>query len=130
MNAIAELKLSLRKRTSFNPDLSVILTFKHPDTIFSRSISVMLPPIDTNTSTALPKFDALYCDLCANKLNADGSSKLDAKALKERQVFDEVSSAGHSGFSGCRTSALLDCFYSVRDYRVEEVVFRLPSLLA
>lgn len=51
----------------------------------------MLPPVDGHVLAANPKFEALYRDLCANKLNEDGSSRLDAKALKEKQVAEEVS---------------------------------------
>ncbi|KAK5132064.1 hypothetical protein LTR08_000401 [Meristemomyces frigidus] len=49
----------------------------------------MHQPVDASVATANPRFDALYRDLCANKLNADGTSKLDAKALKERQTLEE-----------------------------------------
>ncbi|KAK5120229.1 hypothetical protein LTR85_006435 [Meristemomyces frigidus] len=49
----------------------------------------MLPPVDASIMASNPRFDALYRDLCANKLNADGSSRLDTKAVKERQAFDE-----------------------------------------
>lgn len=53
----------------------------------------MLPPVDADVTSSNPKFDALYRDLCANKLHSDGSSKLDAKAAKDRQGHDEVSTA-------------------------------------
>lgn len=52
----------------------------------------MLPPMDTTLLAANPKLETLYRDLCANRLNEDGSSRLDAKAVKERQALDEVSS--------------------------------------
>lgn len=50
----------------------------------------MLPPVESAILAAYPKFQGLYRDLCTNKLNEDGSSKLDAKALKDRQGFENV----------------------------------------
>lgn len=50
----------------------------------------MLPPVDQDIRTANPKFDALYNDLCNNKLNPDGSTKLDSKAQRERDTLNEV----------------------------------------
>jgi hypothetical protein len=50
----------------------------------------MLPPIDQEIRATNPKFDALYNDLCNNKLNADGSTNLDAKAQRERDILTEV----------------------------------------
>lgn len=50
----------------------------------------MLPPIEPEIATANPKFDALYRDLCSNKLNVDGSTKVDVNAQKERDVLSEV----------------------------------------
>lgn len=51
----------------------------------------MLPPVDATVLSNNPKFHALYDDLCTGKLNPDGTSKiLDAKVLKEREVFAEV----------------------------------------
>ncbi|KAK0335394.1 hypothetical protein LTR91_019160 [Friedmanniomyces endolithicus] len=47
----------------------------------------MLPPIESSVLVANPKFEVLYSDLCANKLNENGSSKLDVKAQKERDVL-------------------------------------------
>lgn len=52
----------------------------------------MLPLADTSVLGANPKFAALYRDLSSNKLNTDGTSKLDAKALKEREALEKVSS--------------------------------------
>ncbi|KAM3415813.1 hypothetical protein BST61_g9322 [Cercospora zeina] len=46
----------------------------------------MLPLVESNVD---PKFDALYRDLCSNKLNADGTTKVDLKVQKERDTFDE-----------------------------------------
>ena len=46
----------------------------------------MLPPVDGATLTANPRFDALYRDLCANKLNPDGSTVLEQKTLKEQRT--------------------------------------------
>ncbi len=51
----------------------------------------MLPPIESSVLVANPKFEVLYSDLCANKLNENGSSKLDVKAQKERDVLRQVS---------------------------------------
>lgn len=50
----------------------------------------MLPPVNASVLSANPKIDALYRDLCTNKLNADGSSKADGKTLKERDTVAEV----------------------------------------
>lgn len=50
----------------------------------------MLPPIQPEIASANPKFDALYRDLCLNKLNGDGTTKVDANAQKERDVFSEA----------------------------------------
>lgn len=50
----------------------------------------MLPPVDQEIRTANSKFDALYNDLCSNKLNPDGSTKIDAKAQRERDSLSEV----------------------------------------
>lgn len=50
----------------------------------------MLPPVDQNIRSANPKFDALYNDLCNNKLNPDGTTKLDAKAQRERDMLNQV----------------------------------------
>lgn len=50
----------------------------------------MLPPIEPETASSNPKFDALYRDLSSNKLNADGTTKVDANAQKERDAFSEV----------------------------------------
>lgn len=56
-----------------------------------RDSPTMLPPADPAVLSANPKFNALYQDLCANKLNPDGTSTIhDAKVLKERESFAEV----------------------------------------
>ncbi|KAI7325205.1 hypothetical protein KC326_g826 [Hortaea werneckii] len=49
----------------------------------------MLPLADTSILGANPKFAAIYRDLSSNKLNADATSKLDAKALKEHEAFEK-----------------------------------------
>ncbi|KAF2478971.1 hypothetical protein BDY17DRAFT_313580 [Neohortaea acidophila] len=46
----------------------------------------MLALIDPNTLSSNPKFNALYSDLCSNKLNADGTSQLPAKAQRDRDA--------------------------------------------
>ncbi|USW48685.1 Putative HAUS augmin-like complex subunit 4 [Septoria linicola] len=46
----------------------------------------MLRPVTPNVH---PKFDALYRDLRVNKLNANGTTKVDPKVQKERDVFEE-----------------------------------------
>jgi hypothetical protein len=51
----------------------------------------MLPPIDPTVLSANPQFYILYRDLCTVKLNLDGSSTLDQKTQKERDVFATVS---------------------------------------
>ena len=52
----------------------------------------MLPPADAALLASQPKFEALYRDLCCNKLNRNGTSKPDARTLKEREALqDEVS---------------------------------------
>jgi hypothetical protein len=50
----------------------------------------MLPPIDSDVRSSNPKFDALYNDLCNNKLYPDATTKLDAKAQRERDTLSEV----------------------------------------
>jgi len=52
---------------------------------------MMLPPVDSTTLSANPRFETLYRDLCTNKLNPDGSSVLDVKVQKERDIFATVS---------------------------------------
>lgn len=56
----------------------------------------MLPPVDISVTSGNPKFDSLYQDLCTNKLNPDGSSALDPKAQKERDIFATVSNNGYA----------------------------------
>lgn len=51
----------------------------------------MLPPVDPTTLSANPKFDTLYRDLCTHKLKPDGTSALDEKVQKERNIFATVS---------------------------------------
>lgn len=55
----------------------------------------MLPPVDPILLANNPQFEALYRDLCTNKLNPDGSSGFDQKAEKERDVFATVSLMTH-----------------------------------
>lgn len=52
---------------------------------------MMLPPVNSTTLSANPRFETLYRDLCTNKLNPDGSSVLDDKVQKERDIFATVS---------------------------------------
>lgn len=52
---------------------------------------MMLPPVDATTLSTNPRFETLYRDLCTNKLNPDGSSVLDDKVQKERDIFATVS---------------------------------------
>ncbi|RMY43467.1 hypothetical protein D0864_15840 [Hortaea werneckii] len=59
----------------------------------------MLPLADTSVLGANPKFAALYRDLSSNKLNTDGTSKLDAKALKEREALEKLKSSLQNGKS-------------------------------
>ncbi|KAK1810436.1 hypothetical protein LTR12_015204 [Friedmanniomyces endolithicus] len=57
--------------------------------IHDRGDAHMLPPVDASVVVANPKFEVLYRDLCANKLNENGTSKLDVKAQKERDALHE-----------------------------------------
>lgn len=50
----------------------------------------MLRPVDPDTLSANARFGTLYQDLCNNKLNPDGTSKLDAKAQRDRDGLSEV----------------------------------------
>lgn len=50
----------------------------------------MIAPLDPVLTTSHPKFEALYRDLCTNKVNSDATSKLDPKAQKERDSLSEV----------------------------------------
>ena len=65
-----------------------MLFFLHP----SLLTATMLPPVDTRVLATNPKFEALYNDLCTNRLNQDGTSKLDAKAQKEHDTLQNVRS--------------------------------------
>lgn len=51
----------------------------------------MLPAVGNDVLSANPNFEALYRDLCVNKLNANATTKVDPKVQKERNAFDEVS---------------------------------------
>ena len=91
------------------PHLSAVYTTARPLTtdfvpVQTNSINVnsrhlvkpiMLPPIEPAVATANPKFDALYQDLCTNRLNTDGSSRLDAKAQKEHDALQHVGLSCH-----------------------------------
>lgn len=50
----------------------------------------MLPPIEPEIASTNPKFDALYRDLCSNKLHSDGTTKVDPNPQKERDALSEV----------------------------------------
>lgn len=50
----------------------------------------MLPPLDPTTALNNPRFEALYNDLCKNKLKSDGTSLLDIEAQKTRDNFESV----------------------------------------
>ena len=66
-------------------------------TTFSKTQNLnMLPAVAQDVLSANPNFDALYRDLCANRLNANATTKIDAKVQKERNAFDEVG-ANHTG---------------------------------
>lgn len=56
----------------------------------SMLTATMLPLVDTNVLLSNPKFEALYNDLCTNKLNKDGTSKLDVKAQREHDALQQV----------------------------------------
>ena len=49
----------------------------------------MILSVDPEVLSANPQFGALYRDLSANKLNEDGTTKVDAKTQKERDGFKE-----------------------------------------
>lgn len=51
----------------------------------------MLPAVGNDVLSANPNFEALYRNLCVNKLNANATTKVDPKVQKERNAFDEVS---------------------------------------
>jgi len=51
----------------------------------------MLPPVESSVLVTNPKFEVLYRDLCANKLDKNGTSKLDVKSQKERDALRLVS---------------------------------------
>lgn len=59
----------------------------HLSTSQQQLLSTMLPPVDPGILSANPQFDALYRDLCSNRLEADGTTKIDPKAQKERDAF-------------------------------------------
>lgn len=69
--------------------------------------TAMLPPVDPLILSTNPKFSALYSDLCNNKLNRDGTSKLDAKAQRDHNTVKEVISL---------TSPALDCLNIGADF--------------
>lgn len=50
----------------------------------------MLPVLDQNTADANPGFEAVYNDLCKNKLEVDATSVLDPESSREKSVFDGV----------------------------------------
>lgn len=51
----------------------------------------MLPAIEPVVLASNPQFEALYTDLCTKKLDDDGTSRLESKAVAERESFREVS---------------------------------------
>lgn len=50
----------------------------------------MLPRPDLAVLAASPRFEALYQDLCSNRLNPDGTTKLDLEAQRESEGLAEV----------------------------------------
>lgn len=60
---------------------------------------MMLPPVDLTALSTNPRFETLYRDLCTNKLNPDGSSVLDDKVQKERDIFATVSGKCSAGIA-------------------------------
>jgi hypothetical protein len=71
---------------------------KHNNT--SSHIKNMLPAVALDVLSANPNFEAVYRDLCANKLNANATTRIDPKVQKERNAFDEV---GDDDYSPCLT---------------------------
>jgi hypothetical protein len=51
----------------------------------------MLLAVNKEVLDGNPKFEALYRDLCNNKLQVDGTTKPDGAAQKDRDAFNEVS---------------------------------------
>ncbi|KJY00155.1 hypothetical protein TI39_contig340g00020 [Zymoseptoria brevis] len=87
----------------------------------------MLLPVESETATANAKFDALYRDLCTNKLNPDGSTKLDVKAQKERDALaDDLNKARVS----VARSGLIRTHLDTLAYREEELPSELRELIA
>lgn len=68
----------------------------------------MIAPLDPPTAAAYPKFDALYQDLTAKRLNADGTSKLNAKAANERDILGEVGDQSRSSSTIPKCTGVLD----------------------
>jgi hypothetical protein len=46
----------------------------------------MLPPVDSAVLERNPNFDVLYKDLCARKLNPDGSTR----DTKKQRIYGEI----------------------------------------
>ncbi|KAK4507101.1 hypothetical protein PRZ48_000835 [Zasmidium cellare] len=86
----------------------------------------MLPPVDPEILSANPQFDALYRDLCSNKLEEDGTTKIDAKAQKERDAFKEE-------LRKARVSAakqnLVKSYLSALSYRGDDLPSELQELV-
>jgi hypothetical protein len=78
----------------------------------------MLPPVDPTVVASNPKFEALYRDLTTNKLNKDGSSKLDVKAQRERDTLREVWQHLHRSLRIPSRAVPIDCFTASRDHAI------------
>jgi hypothetical protein len=80
----------------------------------------MLPPVDPIIVASNPKFEALYRDLTTNKLNKDGSSRLDVKAQKERDTLREVWQHLHRSLQVFSRVILIGCSSHAISFRGSE----------
>lgn len=77
-----------------------------PETTPLSISPVMLPPVDPLVLSANPKFNALYSDLCNNKLNRDGTSKLEPKAQRDHDTVEEVFQSVHTNCTLCKSTLI------------------------
>lgn len=89
VHVVAVVKLELVLAPLAVSFLSDFVSLLHSFTPSSTNNTAMLPPVDPDTLENNPKFDALFRDLCTNKLDDDGATKLDAKTQQERDAFSE-----------------------------------------
>ncbi|CAK4034684.1 hypothetical protein CBER1_05128 [Lecanosticta acicola] len=87
----------------------------------------MLPPVDGDTLIANPKFDALYRDLCNNKLEPDGTTRVDGKTQREREAFGEELKKARTAAS---KQDLVKTYLQSLAYRGDELPVELRELVA